>query len=144
MLHPEGMTERFTAHVLFAEILEDFSTFLIVLADDAAAPTRTLELMKSVQADESDPDSDTYCVVLDGGAAHYGGLSSCQLTGDLLYLRFDDRATAALGTGAFGVQLDLSGADLTLLRTHLMQLFSGDRNAPRDLSLDQNSAERRS
>lgn len=131
------MPERFTAHVLFAGILEELNTVLIALTDDAAAPTRTLELQKALQADEEDPDSDTYCLVINGSATHYGGLSRCQLTRDLLRLRFDEQAAAALGTDGLDITLDLTDADRTLLRIHLQQLFTGDRNVPADLSLDQ-------
>ncbi|ULH18191.1 Imm10 family immunity protein (plasmid) [Deinococcus sp. KNUC1210] len=76
------MVFRFTAWAFSALNLHDLKTFLIALADDADAPTCTLELQKALEVDVDDPDAETSCLIVDGAAMAYGGTDRCHLTDD--------------------------------------------------------------
>jgi len=126
------MPIRFTARVVCARNLDDLNTFVIALSNDADGPTCTLELQKALEVDENDPD--TYCLVVNGGATPYGGVSSYCLKDGLLALWLDERAARALGTTGFEIKLDLNEGEQSELRRGLHRLFGGDRRAPTDLS----------
>ncbi|SMB94218.1 Imm10 family immunity protein [Deinococcus hopiensis] len=129
------MSVRFVANALAVEDLPDVNTFLIALADNAEEPTHVLELQKALEVDEDDPDSDTYCLVLDGAATHYGGVRTCLLSGHSLVLRLDDEAAGALGIDSFEIELDLAEEERAVLRSGLARLFWGDRLEPGELVL---------
>ncbi|MFC4455285.1 Imm10 family immunity protein [Deinococcus sonorensis] len=130
------MTLRFTARALAALDLDDLNTFLIALADDPDEPTHSLEFQKALDVDEDDPDSDTYCLVINGGATHYGGVSTCHLHEGLLTVRLDERAAHALHTPGVEIRLDVDQVEYLKLRESLYRLFHGDRSAPTDLVLE--------
>ncbi|GGR12689.1 Imm10 family immunity protein [Deinococcus ruber] len=73
------MVVRFNARAVSTLNLDDLNTFLIALADDADEPTCTLELQKALEVDVDDPDSDTYCLVMNGAGTSYGGIDRCHL-----------------------------------------------------------------
>lgn len=129
------MPVRFVARAVAALDLPDVNTFLIALADNAEEPTHMLELQKALEADEDDPDSDTYCLVVDGDATHYGGITACELGERTLVLRLDDEATDVLGTVGFEIEFDLDEEERGVLRDGLTRLFQGDRLAPAKLVL---------
>jgi hypothetical protein len=127
----------FEAHVCSVGEVEDINTFLIVLADQADSPRHYLELQRSLEHDEQDAalGMDTYCVVTDTGATHYGGIVSCVLTDDSLVLAFSEEAENALGLKGYRIILALSASDRALLRSGLIKLFDQDKYVPQNLSL---------
>ncbi|SMB82050.1 Imm10 family immunity protein [Deinococcus hopiensis] len=129
------MPVRFVASALAVEDLPDVNTFLIALADNAEEPVHLLELQKALEADEDDPDSDTYCLVRDGEVTHYGGVTACLLHEHCLILRLDDEAASALGTDGFEVELDLEEEECVVLHGAITRLLQGDRLKPGNLVL---------
>ena len=129
------MVVRFTAYAVSALDLGDLNTFLIALADDAEEPTCTLELQKALEEDVDDPDSDTYCLVVDGAATSYGSINRCHLKDDLLVLQLNEHAAMTLNTSGFEVTLAVDDGGRSMLRESLRRLFMGDRCAPADLVL---------
>ncbi|WP_027483487.1 Imm10 family immunity protein [Deinococcus pimensis] len=129
------MPVRCTARAVAVEDLDDLNAFLIALADDANEPQRTVELQKALEADEDDPDSDTFCVVLDGGVTHFGGVTACHLDKGTLVLRFDEVAARVFETDGVEVTLELTETERAMLRDGLRRLFDGDRLAPDALTL---------
>ncbi|GGK19565.1 hypothetical protein GCM10008955_11260 [Deinococcus malanensis] len=131
------MPDRFTSRALAVEELINVDTFLIALADSADQPTRLLELQKSLVADEDEEhDFDSYCLVVDGAATHYGGVLVCHLTAQTLQLQLDEQAADVLETDGFEIALDLSMVEWAVLRAGLMRLFEGGRLAPATLVLE--------
>lgn len=128
------MPVRFVARALAVEDLPDLNTFLIALADDAEEPTHTLELQKMLE-DDGDDDYGSYCLVVDAGATHYGGITACRLSGCTLVLSLDKAASGALGTDCFVVELDLDEGERAALRGGLARLFQDDRHPPAELVL---------
>lgn len=131
------MIESFDAHVCAVQEMEDLNTFLIALADQADAPSRYVELQRSIEQDEQDAalGMDTYCIVTALGATHYGGIVSCVLTDDRLALRFSEEAEIALGLQGYNIKLALSTPDKKSLRSGLARLFDQDKNTPQHVSL---------
>ena len=131
------MPVRFVARALAVEDLPDLNTFLIALADDAEEPTHTLELQKALEDDgDEEHDFDSYCLAVDAGATHYGGITACRLSGRSLVLSLDDGAAGVLGTDGFEIELDLDQGERAALRDGLFQLFQGDRLEPAELVLE--------
>ena len=131
-----GMPDRFTASVLAVEELPDLNTFLIALTDQEEDPTRIIELQRALEPEEDgEQDFDSYCLVLDQGATHYGGMTACILNERQLELRLDDPAAEVFETDGFEITLDLSDLDQARLAMGLQRLFLGDRLAPTELIL---------
>lgn len=80
----------------WVEDLEDNYRVLIIM--DATSGD-TLELQRSIHDDDQDRalGMDTYCLVHDGAASHYGGLKSWSVEAGTLTLRLTWRAARVLG-----------------------------------------------
>ena len=73
------------------------------------------EVQRSRTFDEQDRTlgMDTYCLVMDSGASHYGGVIGWQVDeANVLRLTLDDRAATALATSSIEIALRPQDADV--------------------------------
>ncbi|WP_189858071.1 Imm10 family immunity protein [Streptomyces poonensis] len=79
------------------------------------------------ELDEQDVrnETDSYCVVNESGAVHYGGLEEVAVLPGLLYLRFDDEAVGVLNLPSDIVPLAIDpGIDVDEMRADLRKVLS--------------------
>lgn len=93
---------RFTASAVAVDQLDDLNAFVVVLAENRDGSGRRLEVQRALVFDEADVATgmDTYCLCLESGATHYGGVTSWRIHGRALELSLDRRAASALGVGS--------------------------------------------
>ena len=114
---------------------EDLEVVLLVIAEFEDGSGQRIELQRSLAFTEEDRRSgmDTYCVVSDTGATHYGGVESASLAGDVLNIRFTADAADALGV-ASGYRIRLGTADFVAsVDEGLAEILRGDTD---DLARD--------
>ncbi len=78
-----------------------------MIAERADGSGQRLEFQRSLHPDEQDRalGLDTYCVVRDGGATHYGGISDWRIADGSLVLTLDREAEASLGAREFVIDV---------------------------------------
>lgn len=89
----------FKATAVAVEVLPDLDAEVAIFAERADGNGRRLELQRSFSRDPQDAKRglDTYCLVTDEGATHYGGVESWRLSINELRLRLDAKASETLG-----------------------------------------------
>jgi immunity protein 10 of polymorphic toxin system len=103
----------FTAAVSGFRRDDDLRVEMLVLAERADGSGQRLELQRSLHPDEQDRALrlDTYCIVRDGHATHYGGVARWGLSDATLVVTLDRAAEAALGTREFVIGIPPSEQD---------------------------------
>jgi hypothetical protein len=101
----------------------DLNFEALVIFDEPSGDT--LEIQRSLAFDEQDAAAgmDTYCLVRDAGATHYGGVESWSVGKGLLTLSLSDEAATVLGLPAADLEMTVRTADEALLREHLVRLL---------------------
>ena len=79
----------------------------LVLAEDDDGGGRRLEIQRSLAPDEQDRalGMDTYCLLDESGATHYGGIGAWRLGGGRLEIELTPSATSVLGTDGYRLTL---------------------------------------
>ncbi|MFF4606559.1 Imm10 family immunity protein [Streptomyces sp. NPDC001339] len=69
---------------------------------------------------------DTYCVMAESGATHYGGIEEAVLTGNTLRLSFTEEATSGLGlpSPSLTLHLDVPDDDVAALASGLRRALT--------------------
>ena len=87
----------------------------LVIAELPDGSGTRFEVQRSGTFDEQDRTlgMDTYCLVMDSGATHYGGVIGWQVDeANVLRLTLDDRAATALATSSIEIALRPQDADV--------------------------------
>ena len=102
---------------------DDLKYEAVVILDEVSGDS--MEFQRAFAFDDQDRESgmDTYCLVR-GDATHYGGLASWSLAGDVLRLRLDQLAAAALELPRV-VEIPVVADDLEPFHAHLARITSG-------------------
>jgi len=97
----------FTAAISDFRRDDDLGVELVVIAERADGSGQRLEFQRSLHPDEQDRalGLDPYCVVRDGGATHYGGVSDWRIADGSLVLTLDREAEASLGAREFVIDV---------------------------------------
>jgi hypothetical protein len=79
---------------------KDLDAEVLVLAENRDGSGRRLEVQRSLSVTEDDRrlGMDTYCLVVESCATHYGGLESWSIHDNVLHLGLTMEAATALGT----------------------------------------------
>jgi hypothetical protein len=118
--------QEFVVRAIYTGELSCSDTFHVMLADDATNPTAWIEMQIGLTFGEQDRalEQDTYCLVISGGAAHYGGIESYALQGNTLSLRLDTDAAKELGVDEEIVcQLQIPEGDVSNLQEGLRRII---------------------
>jgi hypothetical protein len=101
------MRSTFDAAAVASRRDADLNTEYLVLAEHHDGSGRSLEVQRPPQSDiqHETVGQDTYCIVVDGGATHYGGVLDWRIDGSTLRLGVDEEAALALGAHEFCVVL---------------------------------------
>ena len=92
---------------------ESLGSEVLVLAEGADGSGRRLELQRALVVTDQDRrlGQDTYCLVNEAGACHYGGVSKHTVVGDELRLELTPRGAVVLGSdGEYVLKLAVSQA----------------------------------
>ncbi len=127
---------EFVARRCIVAELEDVGAFVIALYDDRDDPSEWLEIQKSLDAEDQEPDMDGYCICTSDGATHYGGILACVLDRHFLELRLSKNAAQALGFDHLKVRLDVSKSEKNALRDGLNHVFADNPARPERLVLE--------
>jgi hypothetical protein len=102
---------------------EDDEYELLVISDEAAQ--EWLEIQRSFEHDEQDAalGMDTYCLVRDSAATHYGGVVLWNLAADRLTVHLTPDAAAVLGVPR-RIHFTVDAEGQALVREHLPRLLS--------------------
>ena len=92
------MTTRFTAQAVSVDVLADIGVFAVILSENDDGSGRRLEVQ---QPFEPGP----YCVCVESGATHYGGVASWSVEGATVKLQLDAEATRVLVTPGFEISV---------------------------------------
>lgn len=87
---------------------EDLEADVLALAEQEDGSGRRVELQRALVVTDEDRQlgMDTYCLVVETGATHYGGIEACTLDDGVLELRLSPEATEDLGVdGGFRVRV---------------------------------------
>jgi hypothetical protein len=100
----------------------DLNFEALVILDEPSG--ETLEIQGSLAFDEQDNAAgmDTYCLVRNAGATHYGGVESRSVRDGVLALSLSDESAAVLELPA-NLEISVSAADEELLREHLVRIL---------------------
>lgn len=116
----------FTASSSAVEVLRELNTQVVVLAENKDGSGRRLEFQKALNFDVSDVEAgmDTYCLVVESGATHYGGVIGWAIEEHQLALHLDDGAAEELGlVQQLQVDLQLGSEGEAALQTGLEQVL---------------------
>lgn len=116
------------------EALPDLDTFTVAFAERPGGRDRQLHLQVALKWHDQDVrlGQDTYCLVDKVGAAVYGGVVKCSVTGRELRLHLSPSAAEALSLPTV-LRLYLDELDIDLIdriRHGLVRVFDVPRNAP--------------
>lgn len=97
----------FRAHAAAFLRDEDLEVDVLVLAEQEDGSGRRLEFQRSLAmtAEGEQAGMDTYCLVEDTGATHYGGVTGWSLDKDVVRLSLNPQAADALGTSGYVIRL---------------------------------------
>jgi hypothetical protein len=114
------MTDGATARIGYTQD-PDLNFEALVILDETSGDT--LEIQRSLSFDEQDVAAgmDTYCLVRDAGATHYGGVESWGVGDGILTLNFREQAATMLELPA-EVNISVAASDEAPLREHLARL----------------------
>lgn len=113
---------------------EEFAIEMLVVADDAGAPTWHLALERSLDPDEQDRRLgwDDYCLSLSDGSSSYGCLSEVDLQPAALRLVLTDAGRVDLGLDRGPeVVLELDPMQHAELLAGLRSILNGSPSAPK-------------
>lgn len=91
--------EQFRADGVSAVELPDLNVFALVFSERADGTGRRLEIQKALTFDDQDKATgqSTYCLCIESGATHYGGVASWSVSNRALRLALHPEAERALG-----------------------------------------------
>lgn len=94
----EALMRRFKARAVSAGEDASLNTFLIVLAEHVDGDGARLEIHQALSFDEQDKalGQDTYCLMDESGATHYGGVSCWSLREGVLEMELTELAAKTL------------------------------------------------
>jgi immunity protein 10 of polymorphic toxin system len=115
----------FTAEAFAFYADESIDLHALVLAEFPDGSGSRFEIQRSVTVDAQDQalGMDTYCLVMDNGATHYGGVTSWRIDeADVLHISLDANAASVLETPA--VEIALKAAAPEVVRHAMPVLMS--------------------
>lgn len=118
--------DRFTAHAGAVEVLEDYNTFLVVLAESKDGKGARLEFQRSIEPDDDDIalGSGAYCLVTQMHASCYGGVKWWNVKKNVLNLLLTERTADTLGTtGRIAITMKLPQSDIDAIVAGLERVF---------------------
>jgi hypothetical protein len=97
----------FVASAVAFERADDLNAQYLVLAEHADGSGRRLEVQRSLRVDEQDRSlgMDTYCLVTEEQATHYGGVLDWRIEGSTLHVDLTEEADRVIGASEFRVTL---------------------------------------
>jgi hypothetical protein len=102
-------------------------TFVVLLLENRDGSGRRLELQRA--SDYSDQDRqlglDTYCIVTETQATHYGGVTRCAVKQKAVEFWLTKKAAGALGLEELHLPLLVSASVVRRLRQGLIEIFNG-------------------
>ena len=86
---------------------DGINTQYLVLAEHADGSGRRLEIQRSLKVDERDLSlgMDTYCLVTEEQATHYGGVLGWRIEGSTLHLDLTEEADRVMGASGFRISV---------------------------------------
>ena len=107
------MTVRFEAAAVAVQREEAFNVEYVVVAQNADGSGHTLEIQRALEFDEQDAGlgMDTYCLVHDVSATHYGGVTAWHVRDRKLTLELDNTAAEQLGAARFVITVPEDAQD---------------------------------
>jgi hypothetical protein len=117
------MRRAFDAAAVALERDQELNAQYLVLAEHPDGSGRRLEIQRALEADDQSRalGQNTYSLVTEDQATHYGGVVSWRIDGSALELSFDDSATHTLGARELRVTLPVS--ELTAVEDALRSLL---------------------
>jgi Immunity protein 10 len=96
----------------------------LVLAEHADGSGRRVEVQRALEFDDQDLalGMDTYCVVTEEQATHYGGVLHWRIEGSTLHVDLTEEAGRAMGASAFRIALPES--ELATVQRALLVLLA--------------------
>jgi hypothetical protein len=119
----------FTVRGASAVELPDLGAFVAVLAEHPDGSGQRLEIQCALEFDEQDRalGMDTYCLCMDSGATHYGGIIRHDLSPPWLTIVLDARAAEALGTRGYRLHLAVDPAGFLAILAGIQRATSDVR-----------------
>lgn len=104
---PEEMIS-FEARAVAFDRDDELETEALFLAEDEQGAGRLLEVQKAFAWDEQDRrlGQDTYCLVDENQATHYGGVASWRLDANVLEINLTPDASGVFGASSYRIDLD--------------------------------------
>lgn len=135
--HTGQVHAHFVASVMAVGQDDELEYMYVGVADAPFEPEHEFQLQKSLESDPQDEalGMDTYCIVLEDQATHYGGITSCVLEGRVLTLDWDEEAGLVFGADGLRIELGLDDGQIAAFRRGLERMFENDRCAPPTLRL---------
>ena len=101
------MRLSFAASAVAVERDDDLNVEYLVLAEHHDRAGRRFEVQRPLEADEQDKalGQDTYCLVTESGATHYGGVRRWRVDDAMLVAELDATAAQTLGTDTLSIGL---------------------------------------
>ena len=101
------MTEFDATAVAFVRDEEVDSAYLVLAEnEDGSGERLEIQLSLTITDDDRRLGMDTYCLVNEGGATHYGGVEGWTLNGSVLDIKLDQDAAEELGVeGGYRIRL---------------------------------------
>ncbi len=105
--------DGFAAGAVAAEKISELNAFVVVFAENSDGSGSTLQLQLALGFDDQDraAGEDTYCLVLDGGPTHYGGVTEYALADNAVTFFFDADAQSALDVDE-GIRIGITSRSL--------------------------------
>lgn len=116
---------RFKAVAVAAVEEEELNVFLVVMAERADGSGRRLEIQRALTFDKQARGlgMDTYCLVTESGATHYGGVVAVSLKDALLTVQLDEAAAEALDAKRFEIAITGDETTIEELRAGLARVL---------------------
>ncbi len=114
----------FDASAVASERDDNLKAQYLVLAEHADGSGRRLEVQRSLDVHEQDRarGQDTYCLVTEEQATHYGGVVDWRIEGSTLHLELTEAACRVLGASQFRVTVPES--ERATVQTALLVLLA--------------------
>ena len=105
-----GVRTAFDASAVAFARDDELNAQYLVLAERADGSGRRLEVQRSLQFDEQDLSlgMDTYCLLTEKQATHYGGVLDWRIEGSTLHLELTEEAGRVMGASGFQITLPCS------------------------------------
>jgi hypothetical protein len=118
--------DRFTAHAGAVEVLGDYNTFLVVLAESKDGRGARLEFQRSIEPDDDDiaRGSEAYCLVTQMHASCYGGVKWWNVKKKALNLLLTERTADTIGTTCrIAIDMELPQSEIDAIVAGLERVF---------------------